>query len=73
MAASGLLPQISPHSFRHTFVTIAINSGAPPQYVQRLVRHKNLQTTMSYYDKSVDYLHQAAAAHPYFNFKSQTA
>lgn len=57
---------ITPHSFRHTYATIGITSGQMPvQYVQRLLRHHRISTTMHYLDRSVDFMLSAAAVHPY--------
>ncbi|MDO5561236.1 MAG: site-specific integrase [bacterium] len=60
---------ITPHSFRHTFATIGIASGKVPiQYMQRLLRHSRITTTMHYLDQSVDFMREAAAVHPYHHF-----
>ena len=34
--------------FRHTFATDLMNSGLSVQYVQRLLGHSNINTTMIY-------------------------
>lgn len=61
--------RITPHSFRHTFATIGIASGqVPVQYMQRLLRHHRITTTMHYFDQSVDFMREAALAHPYAQF-----
>jgi integrase/recombinase XerD len=39
---------ISPHKFRHAFVTDNINGGAEPRIVQMMVGHVNVTTTMNY-------------------------
>ena len=36
--------------FRHTCCTLAIEGGAKPQQVQAHLRHKDLKTTMRYYE-----------------------
>lgn len=60
---------ITPHSFRHTFATIGIASGKVPiQYMQRLLRHSRITTTMHYLDQSVDFMKEAAFLHPYQHF-----
>ena len=40
--------KITPHMFRHTFATDLMNSGLSVQYVQRLLGHSNINTTMIY-------------------------
>lgn len=40
--------KITPHMFRHTFATDLMNSGLSVQYVQRLLGHSNIGTTMIY-------------------------
>lgn len=65
----GCEKKITPHSFRHTYATIGIASGqVPVQYMQRLLRHSRITTTMHYLDQSVDFMRQAALAHPYYHF-----
>jgi len=39
---------VHPHRFRRTFATNAINKGMPVQYVQKILGHKSLNTTMIY-------------------------
>ncbi len=61
--------RITPHSFRHTYATLGIASGkVPVQYMQRLLRHSRITTTMHYLDQSVDFMRQAAMSHPYVHF-----
>lgn len=47
-AAAGLSDQLSPHSLRHSFVTLALRGGAPLSKVQHAARHADPQTTMRY-------------------------
>ncbi len=64
--------KITPHSFRHTYATIGIVSGqVPVQYMQRLLRHSRITTTMHYLDKSIDFAYQAALAHPFSSFDNR--
>lgn len=42
------------HSLRHTFATNIVNSGAPPEYVQRLLGHSKLAVTMDTYYRPSD-------------------
>jgi integrase len=47
---SGVDVNITAHMFRHTCCTLAIEGGAKPQQVQSHLRHKDLKTTMRYYE-----------------------
>ena len=48
---AGISKNVSPHSLRHTCANLAIESGASPRSVQRLLGHKSLTTTMIYFDR----------------------
>jgi len=61
---AGIKKKITPHSLRHTFVTLAIDGGAKLVQVQTAARHSDPKTTMRYYrnkdnmdDNAVDYIH----------------
>ena len=63
---AGLSRDVTAHMFRHTCCTLAIEGGAKPQQVQAHLRHKDLKTTMRYYenrekltDNASDYIHIA--------------
>lgn len=47
-AAAQLPEQLSPHSLRHSFITLALRGGATLPMVQAAARHANPQTTMRY-------------------------
>ncbi len=47
---AGVPQTITAHMFRHTCCTLAIEGGAKPQQVQAHLRHKDLKTTMRYYE-----------------------
>ena len=47
---AGIPAKITAHMFRHTCCTLAIEGGAKPQQVQAHLRHKDLKTTMLYYE-----------------------
>jgi integrase/recombinase XerD len=49
-ALAGVPRNITAHMFRHTCCTLAIEGGAKPQQVQAHLRHKDLKTTMRYYE-----------------------
>ena len=40
---------MNPHVFRHSFVRHLISLGMPPNYVQRLVGHADIRTTLQIY------------------------
>ena len=42
------LDGVSPHTLRHTFATMMVETGADVRTVQGLLGHKNLETTMRY-------------------------
>lgn len=59
---------ITAHSLRHTCATLALEGGASVQQVQSHLRHRNIQTTMRYYedrhqldDNASDYILVGAA------------
>jgi len=61
---AGIEKQITPHSLRHTFVTLALDGGATVRQVQAAARHADPKTTMRYDrhrrnldDHASDYLH----------------
>lgn len=43
------LRDISPHTLRHSFATVAINSGASLKAVQKILGHASATTTMRFY------------------------
>lgn len=47
-AGSQLGVHITPHVFRHTTATLALQRGMPVQDVQRMLGHTNINTTMVY-------------------------
>lgn len=42
-------PHITPHTFRHTFATRAIEAGMPPQVLKTILGHSSLAMTMDLY------------------------
>ncbi len=61
-AAAGIAEwaQLSPHSLRHTGITMALDAGVPLRDVQDYARHRDARTTRRY-DHSRDSLDRAAA------------
>jgi integrase len=59
-AAAQLQAALSPHSLRHSFITLALRGGASLPMVQTAARHANPQTTMRY-AHDMDDLDQNAA------------
>lgn len=53
--AVGIKKRITPHSFRHSFVTLALDSGATVRDVQNSVGHADPRM-VAYYDRSRDNL-----------------
>ncbi len=43
------LPNITPHTFRHTFITDMYNGGLDIKTIQSIVGHSNVQTTLDIY------------------------
>lgn len=64
VAEAGIEARITPHSLRHTFVTLALEGGAPLHKVQYAVGHADPRTTERYHrqkdnldDNAADYVH----------------
>ena len=62
--AAGIEDKITPHSTRHTFITLALDGGAPLHKVQVAAGHADPRTTERYWrtkqnldDNAVDYVH----------------
>ena len=45
-----LMPNITPHTFRHTGCTRLADAGIDPKVLQELMGHANVMTTMKYYN-----------------------
>lgn len=56
---SEMLGKITPHSFRHYFVTSVLRGSGNLRYAQELARHKNIQVTQRYTHLSNDELDKA--------------
>ena len=45
---AGISKRISPHSLRHSFITLALDAGVPLRDVQEAASHADPRTTMRY-------------------------
>ena len=43
------LPNVTPHTFRHTFCTNMANRGMNPNTLQYIMGHSNITMTLGYY------------------------
>lgn len=59
------------HSLRHTFVSMAINSGMSPLLVQRIVGHSSIDMTSAYFHSNEDAMRKGIAALPDFTDQMQ--
>jgi hypothetical protein len=63
--AAGVTKRTFPHNFRHTYITLMLESGVPITEVASLVGHKDIQTTYDTYMHLADQtLKKAAMRHP---------
>jgi integrase len=59
--ASVGISNITPHRLRGTFATLLSENGAPIQVVQRVLRHKDVRTTMGYLESDMSSAARAQA------------
>lgn len=58
---AGLSIRVTPHVLRATWATIALSAGVSPAYVQSVMGHKNITTTLKYDRRSQDLSRRADA------------
>ena len=64
--AVGVSKHVSPHTFRHTFATHMLNSGAGIRIVQEMLGHSSIATTQLYTHVGMDRLKDVyRGAHPH--------
>lgn len=56
---AGIQKRITPHSLRHTFITLALQAGADLATVKSLAGHENVQTTSNYLHTTEELMEKA--------------
>ena len=51
--------KITPHMLRHSFATWLVSIGVPPNFVQQMMGHKDIKTTMKYVRVMPEHLREA--------------
>lgn len=63
---AGIIKQVSPHTFRHSFATELMNRGLDIKFLQELLGHSSIATTQIYTTVSKDHLKEVYMnTHPF--------
>ncbi len=62
--AAGILKNVSPHTFRHSFATHLVQGGADIRVVQEMLGHESIATTEIYTHLNREHLRRTLENHP---------
>ena len=62
----GIRVRVYNHLFRHSFVTLMVNSNVDWFILSTIIGHKNPKTTLKYYERSLTRQKQCFNKHPYY-------
>lgn len=62
--SAGVMKEVSPHTFRHSFATHLVQGGADIRVVQEMLGHESIATTEIYTHLNKEYLRKTLDNHP---------